>query len=108
MSQIKFVPGQPTTEISHSEEHSICQEGLNQPKMVSCCGKSFCADCICRVERDGKPHQRYHQHWMTVTCTRVVPMRRKSVSGLDTVWLFVPISKDSALALSITCACEPI
>ncbi len=34
---------------------AICLDVLFHPKMVSCCGHSFCAACISRVERDHKP-----------------------------------------------------
>ena len=36
-------------------ECAICFDVFFQPKMVSCCGHSFCAACISRVERDHKP-----------------------------------------------------
>ena len=36
-------------------ECAICFDVLFQPKMVSCCGHSFFAACISRVERDHKP-----------------------------------------------------
>ena len=34
---------------------AICLDVLFQPKIVSCCGHSFCANCIGRVARDRKP-----------------------------------------------------
>ena len=34
---------------------SICLEILSDPHLVECCGNSFCAECIGRVQKDGKP-----------------------------------------------------
>ena len=34
---------------------AICLDVPLQPKIVSCCGHSFCAGCIDRVVRDGRP-----------------------------------------------------
>lgn len=36
-------------------ECAICFDVLFRPKMVSCCGHSFCAACIGCIERDHKP-----------------------------------------------------
>lgn len=44
---------QPPREVE--TECPICCDILFQPKVVTCCGVSFCAGCISLVERDGKP-----------------------------------------------------
>ena len=44
---------QPPKEIP--AECPVCLHVLCQPKMVSCCGQSFCAICIGRVASDQKP-----------------------------------------------------
>ena len=33
----------------------ICLQILRDPHLISCCGHNFCALCISRVEKDGKP-----------------------------------------------------
>ncbi len=44
---------QPPKEVE--TECPICCDVLFQPKVVTCCGISFCAGCIGLIERDGKP-----------------------------------------------------
>ena len=36
-------------------ECPVCLLILREPHITSCCGKSFCAVCIGRIEKDGKP-----------------------------------------------------
>ena len=36
-------------------ECSICLLILREPHLISCCGHSFCEDCIGRIREDGKP-----------------------------------------------------
>ena len=53
-------------------ECTICFDVLFQPKMVSCCGHSFCAACIGRVERDHKPCPLCGQEFSLVDDKRLV------------------------------------
>lgn len=36
-------------------ECPICLQILREPHLISCCGYNFCAECIKRIEDDGKP-----------------------------------------------------
>ena len=51
---------------------AICFDVLFQPKMVSCCGHSFCAACIGHVERDHKPCPLCGQEFSLIDDKRLV------------------------------------
>ena len=46
-------------------ECPICLQILREPYILDCCGYSFCAACIVRVGKDGKPCPHCNQPWYT-------------------------------------------
>ena len=51
--ECEFVKSPPKQRFQ--SECSICLQILREPYIVDCCGYSFCADCIERVAKEGKP-----------------------------------------------------
>ena len=72
---------QPPKEIP--AECPIYLHVLCQPKMVSCCGHSFCAACIGRVASDQKP---------CPLCGQQFTLADNKVAGANTEWLWCILS----------------
>ena len=50
--ECEFVESPPK---NYRPECPICLQILREPHLISCCGHNFCAVCIVRVGKDGKP-----------------------------------------------------
>ena len=50
--ECEFVESPPK---NHRRECPICLQILREPHLIDCCGYNFCAACIERVGKDGKP-----------------------------------------------------